>query len=84
MGHYLVHTQERRKSGTLYEQMGHYLVHTTYPIFFVPVFAEQLCLPVPAVLFLLAGGAMAGSGQLSFTGIMLVSVLGSLLADCFW
>lgn len=64
--------------------MGYYLVHTTYPILLVSVFAEQLCLPVPAVLFLLAGGAMAGSGQLSFTGILLVSVLGSLVADLFW
>jgi membrane protein DedA with SNARE-associated domain/rhodanese-related sulfurtransferase len=64
--------------------MGYYLIHTTYPILFVSVFAEQLCLPVPAVLFLLAGGAMAGSGQLSFTGIMLVAILGSLLADLIW
>ncbi|HEY4049933.1 MAG TPA: VTT domain-containing protein [Acidobacteriaceae bacterium] len=64
--------------------MGYYLIHTTYPILFVSVFARQLSLPVPAILFLLAGGAMAGSGRLSFTRIMLVAILGSLLADLVW
>ena len=64
--------------------MGYYLIHTTYPILFVSVFARQLCLPVPAVLFLLAGGAMAGAGQLSFSLIMLVAIVGCLLADLVW
>jgi membrane protein DedA with SNARE-associated domain/rhodanese-related sulfurtransferase len=64
--------------------MGYYLIHTTYPILFVSVFARQLALPVPAVLFLLAGGAMAGSGQLSFPRVLLVAILGSVLADLVW
>ena len=64
--------------------MNYYLIHTTYPILFVSVFARQLCLPVPAILFLLAGGAVAGSGQLSFTGVILVAVVGCVLADLVW
>jgi hypothetical protein len=34
--------------------MGCYLIHTTYPILFISVFARQLGLPIPAILFLLA------------------------------
>ena len=64
--------------------MNYYLIHTTYPILFVSVFARQLCLPVPAILFLLAGGAVASSGQLSFTGVTLVAIVGCVLADLVW
>jgi membrane protein DedA with SNARE-associated domain/rhodanese-related sulfurtransferase len=64
--------------------MNYYLLHTTYPILFLSVFARQLCLPVPAILFLLSGGALAGTGRLSFTGILLVAILGCLLGDLVW
>ena len=64
--------------------MGYYLVHITYPILFVAVLARQLCLPVPAILFLLSAGALAGSGKLSYGGILLAAVAGSVLADCVW
>jgi membrane protein DedA with SNARE-associated domain/rhodanese-related sulfurtransferase len=64
--------------------MNYYLAHTTYPILFLSVFARQLCLPVPAILFLLSGGALAGAGRLSFTGILVVAILGCLLGDLVW
>ena len=64
--------------------MSFYLLHTTYLILFLSVFARQLCLPVPAILFLLSGGALAGAGRLSFVGILLVAVLGCLLGDLVW
>ena len=64
--------------------MGYYLVHITYPILFVAVLARQLCLPVPAILFLLSAGALAGSGKLSYGGILLAAVAGSVLADSVW
>ena len=64
--------------------MSYYLTHITYPILFVAVLARQLCLPVPALLFLLTGGALAGSGKLNFVGILMVAVLGCLLADFVW
>ncbi len=64
--------------------MHYYLDHITYPIIFISVLARQLCLPVPAILFLLSAGALAGSGRLSFTGILLMAVLGCVLADLTW
>lgn len=64
--------------------MSYYLVHITYPILFVAVLARQLCLPVPALLFLLSAGALAGAGKLSFAGILLAAVLGCVLADLVW
>jgi len=64
--------------------MSYYLIHTTYPILFVAVLGRQLCLPIPAILFLLSGGALAGSGKLSYTGITLAAILGCLLADLAW
>jgi hypothetical protein len=36
------------------------LVKRDYSVLFASVFARQLCLPVPAILFLLAAGALAG------------------------
>jgi len=64
--------------------MSYYLIHITYPILFLAVLARQLCLPVPAILFLLSGGALAGAGRLSYAGILLVAVLGCVLADSVW
>jgi hypothetical protein len=64
-------------------QMGYYLIHTIYLILFVAVFARQLCLPVPAPLFLLSSGVL-GAGKLDLGGVLLVAVLGCLLADLAW
>lgn len=64
--------------------MSYYLIHTTYLILFVAVLARQLCLPIPAILFLLSGGALAGSGKLSFVGVLLAAVVGCVLADLVW
>jgi len=64
--------------------MSYYLTHITYPILFVAVLARQLCLPVPALLFLLSSGALAGAGKLNFVGVLLMAVLGCLLADLIW
>lgn len=64
--------------------MSYYLIHITYPILFLAVLARQLFLPVPAILFLLSGGALVGAGKLSYAGILLVAVLGCVLADLVW
>ena len=64
--------------------MSYYLTHLTYPILFVAVLARQLCFPVPALLFLLTGGALAGAGKLNFVGVLMVAALGCLLADLVW
>jgi len=44
-----------------------FLVQHGYSVLFAAVFANQVGLPVPSVLFLLAAGALAGSGRLSLT-----------------
>lgn len=56
----------------------------TYPAILLAVFANQLCLPVPAVLFLITAGALVASGNLSLGGVILAGVMGSLLADYAW
>lgn len=56
----------------------------TYPAILVAVFARQMCLPVPAVLFLMMAGALGESGKLSLPAIILTAVVGCLLADFSW
>ncbi len=56
----------------------------TYPAILLAVFANQLCLPIPAVLFLITAGALVASGNLSLAGVILAGVVGSLLADYAW
>ena len=51
---------------------------------FLYVLADQLGVPVPAVPALLAMGALAGMGKLSFTLALLLSVVASLVADLVW
>lgn len=56
----------------------------TYPILWASVFARQLCLPVPAVLFLMTAGAMVHKGQLNLAGVLCAGVLGCLCGDQLW
>jgi len=56
----------------------------TYPTILLAVFANQLCLPVPAVLFLITAGALVGRGSLNFGIVVLVGVVASLAADYAW
>jgi membrane protein DedA with SNARE-associated domain/rhodanese-related sulfurtransferase len=56
----------------------------TYPTIFIAVFANQLCLPVPAVLFLMTAGALVATGSLNLGSVILAGVVGSLLADYAW
>ena len=62
----------------------HNLVRITYPFLWVAVFARQLCLPVPAIFFLMTAGALAGRGELRLGIILAVSTLGCLAADLIW
>jgi membrane protein DedA with SNARE-associated domain len=48
------------------------------------VLAEQLGLPIPAVPALIAVGALAGLGQLSFWTALMLAVLACLLSDTVW
>ena len=61
-----------------------YLVQHGYLVLFAAVFANQVGLPVPSILFLLAAGALAGSGRLSLIPALGLALSASVLADWVW
>jgi membrane protein DedA with SNARE-associated domain/rhodanese-related sulfurtransferase len=56
----------------------------TYSGIGLAVFAQQFCLPVPALLLLMTAGALAARGELHMSLVLLASVIGCLAADGFW
>lgn len=58
--------------------------HLTYIGVVLAVLANQLCLPVPAIVFLMAGGALSVHGDMHAGAIVLLSVLSCLGADGLW
>ena len=56
----------------------------TYLILWAAVFGRQLCLPVPAILFLLTAGALARGGGLDMSLVLCMGVLGCLAGDFAW
>ena len=65
-------------------EIVHHLERHSYSVLFASVFARQVCLPVPAILFLIAAGALAGNGNLSLAIVLCVGVIASVLADLIW
>jgi membrane protein DedA with SNARE-associated domain len=61
-----------------------FLLHHGYSVVFAFVLAEQIGLPLPATPILLAMGALAGAGRLSFSSAIALGVLASLIGDCLW
>ena len=62
----------------------HFLAQHGTLILFAAVFAEQIGLPFPAVPFLIAAGALAGTGQLVLGMAIGSAVLAALLGDQLW
>ncbi len=62
----------------------HFLLQHGYIVLFAWVLAEQIGLPLPAVPFLFAAGALGGSGRLNLGLAIGVAVLASLLSDVIW
>src|SRR5256886_17650896 len=60
------------------------LVGHVYLVVFGWVLADQIGLPLPAVPFLLAAGALAGNGRLSLALILAAAALASLASDTVW
>jgi membrane protein DedA with SNARE-associated domain/rhodanese-related sulfurtransferase len=65
-------------------EIVHHLERHSYALLFACVFARQICLPVPAILFLIAAGALAGNGHLNVALVLCVSAVASVLADSIW
>jgi membrane protein DedA with SNARE-associated domain/rhodanese-related sulfurtransferase len=60
------------------------LPQLTYGGVALAVLANQLCLPVPAIVFLMAAGALSAHGYMQASTVVLLSVLACLLADGLW
>ena len=56
----------------------------TYTGIGLAVFARQLCLPVPAVMILIAAGALSGRSHLNLAFVVLVGMLGCMGGDGVW
>jgi membrane protein DedA with SNARE-associated domain/rhodanese-related sulfurtransferase len=61
-----------------------FLVRHGLPLIFAAVFVEQMGLPLPALPWLLAAGALSAVGQFNFALGLLVTVIACLLADAIW
>jgi membrane protein DedA with SNARE-associated domain len=61
-----------------------FLIEHGYTLLFAWVLAEQLGLPIPSFPLLLAAGALAGAGKLSFPLAVGLAVVASILADLLW
>ena len=61
-----------------------FLLQYDYVVLFAVVFAEQLGAPIPAIPVLLAAGALALSGHISFAAGIVVAVTASLISDGVW
>ena len=56
----------------------------TYSGLFLAVLAQQVGLPIPSVVFLMAAGALSAHGAMSPTIIVFLGVLGCLAGDGIW
>lgn len=61
-----------------------FVARNGYLVVFFGVLLEQLGVPLPTPLLLLAGGALAGLGQLDLTLIILLTVVAALIGDVTW
>ena len=61
-----------------------FLVSHGLPLVFAAVFLDQIGLPLPAIPWLLAAGALSATGKLSPFLALGITVLACLLADTLW
>jgi membrane protein DedA with SNARE-associated domain/rhodanese-related sulfurtransferase len=63
---------------------GQFLIDHGLPLVFAAVFVEQLGLPLPALPWLLAAGALSASGQFNLALGLGATVIACLAADILW
>jgi membrane protein DedA with SNARE-associated domain len=61
-----------------------FLLHHGYVVLLGWVFVEQVGLPLPSMPLLLAAGALAGTGHLSFFASLFYVILAAVAADSIW
>jgi membrane protein DedA with SNARE-associated domain/rhodanese-related sulfurtransferase len=60
------------------------LIHHGATVVFVAVFIDQMGIPLPAVPWLVAAGALAAEGKINWAVALIAAIFGSLLADLIW
>jgi membrane protein DedA with SNARE-associated domain/rhodanese-related sulfurtransferase len=65
------------------ETLG-FLVRHGAVVLFAAVFIEQMGLPLPAAPWLLAAGALVGTGEMNWVLALSAAAFGSVLADMIW
>src|SRR6266516_2022669 len=61
-----------------------FVVRHGYLVIFFWLLAEQAALPIPSIPLMLVSGALARTGQLRLSSIVLYALAGCLLADNIW
>jgi membrane protein DedA with SNARE-associated domain len=61
-----------------------FLIEHGYTVLFLGVFAEQMGLPLPSVLFLIGAGALSATHHFNFTIALGLAFLAALITDIFW
>src|SRR5258708_26794415 len=61
-----------------------FLVRHGAAVLFAAVFIEQIGVPLPAAPWLLAAGALAGTGKMNWLAALSAAAFGSMLADLIW
>src|SRR5260370_30854700 len=61
-----------------------YLVRHGYIVLFASVLAQQLGVPLPSTPCIVAAGALAHTGQVSFGGAVFVAFSAAMIADLVW
>ena len=61
-----------------------FLIRHGLPLIFAAVFVEQMGVPLPALPWLLAAGALSATGQFNLVLGLLVTVAACLVADAMW
>src|SRR5215510_7719003 len=62
----------------------HFLARHGYIVLFASVLAQQLGIPLPSTPFIVAAGALAHTGQLSFGVAIFVAFSAAMIADLVW
>jgi len=62
----------------------HFVLKHGYSILFAALFAHQVGLPLPGPLFLLAAGALAAAGKVSFLIVIGLTIMACVSADWIW
>ena len=56
----------------------------TYLGVLLAVFGNQVCLPIPSIVFLIGAGALSAHGKMSAAIVVFLGVLGCLTGDTIW